>query len=802
MDAHALECLDYERVRAMLAGQASCALGRGLAESMQPINRRELIERWFRQVGELDSHQAEHGLPPFGGISDIRELVKRCAPPLRVTVDDVAEIGRTLRGTHEIARYLAKLPESAAELRHLADRVGDFQTVSDRIDAIIDERGHVRDNASDKLALIRRAVQRAQEAIEGAVERLLRDPGVRRLLQYQNHTFHGERLVLPVRAECRGRLDGIVHRMSDSGATIYVEPKQAVELNNEISELRIAENEEINRILWDLAHEIHINAEPIVKTLDALAVIDLIVAKVRLMKLYQLRCPELVDEPHVDVRQARHPILLEMFRQRAVDGAPLEEVVPIDYRLGGAFDLLVVTGPNTGGKTVALKTIGLLSLMAQSGVPVPVAAGSKLGLFSNILIDIGDEQSMQQSLSTFSGHMRRMLDMLKRAGPKTLVLVDELGAGTDPEEGGAIGRAMLDELLRLEAKCVVTTHIGALKTFALDRERAENGSAEFDVESLRPTYKLRIGEAGSSNAIEIAHRLGMSKRLVAAARKNMSEKSRGLKSALQSADRARRHAEEVRDAAASAQAEIDRRQLEVEAERQRLQKQQSDFRTWVARVVNLQPGDQVRVRNFDRDGTIVRLKLDQQRAEVDVGAFSVEVPLADVLPPKTVPPPAPERPKPSAADASGKGKKPKRGQKAPGQKAPSQAPGSSSAAGKGESAATRRAVELAKAHADASKSSSPVERIPVLSERQIAALQEGDEVYAIRFERVGHVVRVRLDKKVAVVSMGALEVELPFDGLAAAPSGTLARGRKGRGKGKSRKPNLPATVAGTSEKGG
>ena len=286
-------------------------------------------------------------------------------------------------------------------------------------------------------------------------------------------------------------------------------------------------------------------------------------------------------------------------------------------------------------------------------MPVPVGPGSDVGLFHDVLIDVGDEQSMQQSLSTFSGHLKRLLDMLKRAGQRALVLIDELGAGTDPEEGAAIGQALLDEFLKLKTRCIVTTHLGVLKAYSLTRDRAENASVEFDVETLRPTFHLRIGESGSSNAIDVAQRLGMPRRLANAARRNISQKAKALGAALRGTSRAKRQAEQARQAAEKAQMKADEAHGEAQKARTRLEQQQAEFQTWVQRVVHLQPGDAVRVRNFDRDGRVVRVRLEQQRAEVDVGAFAVEVPLGDVLPPETSPPPPrPPMPRPAPAPAA------------------------------------------------------------------------------------------------------------------------------------------------------
>ncbi len=761
MDDHSLERLDFLRVRELVAGFAMSGLGRGLAMTVHPVSRVALVKRWLGQVTELQTLAEERGLPPLGGICDVRDILMRCAPPLRVTVEEMAEVGSTLRGTHGVAAYLRDLPESLPELRHLAERVGDFQSIAERIGQVIDERGQVRDSASPKLGRIRAEIAEAAHQCSGVMDRLLRDTGVRKLLQYPNHTFHGDRMVLPLRAEYRGRLPGIVHRTSDSGATLYVEPAEIVELNNRISNLRSEEVEEINRLLWDLAHEVHINSKEIHRTLEALAVLDLVTAKVRFAKVFDCRCPQINDEGTLSVRGARHPLLLELARQKKNAGEPSFEVVPVDYRLGIDFNLMIVTGPNTGGKTVTLKTIGLLSLMVQAGLPVPVEAGADFGIFSNILIDVGDEQSLQQSLSTFSAHITQLMAMLRHAGPRALLLIDELCAGTDPDEGAAIGRALMDELLRLGCRCVVTTHLGALKGFALVRPGVENACVEFDAETLRPTYRLRLGEPGSSNAIDIAARLGMPRRLVAAARRNVSRKARALHQALESTRFVKRQAEDARAAADRARLEASQARDQADQAKQQLERQQADFNAWAARVAHLRPGDAVRVRNFDRDGKIVRLRIDQHRAEVDVGLYSVEVPLGDVLPPQTPPPPPPP-PLPKAAPAPLA--------PIPRRPRPERARGAAPAPPRNEGGPRPpRAAPPAPRGPRPPAADRPQPNYPALTDEQVAALGAGDSVYVKRFHRVGRVVRIAAAKKVALVDVGMLEVEVPFNGLAGLP---------------------------------
>ncbi|MFH1746873.1 MAG: MutS2/Smr-associated SH3 domain-containing protein [Planctomycetota bacterium] len=782
MDTHALECLDFQRIRALLAEYALSELGRGLCININPITRPEMVQRWLNQVEELRHLNEDRGLPPFGGITNIRDIVRRCKPPLRVTVDEVARIGDTLAGTHVISRYFQELPADYPELGHLVARIGDFESICQRIRTVIDERGQVRDDASSKLQRLRREIELASAEIGTAIERLLRDAQVRRLLQYPNPTFHNDRIVLPVRTEYRGRLAGIIHRTSDSGATLYIEPAQAVELNNQISNLKLEEQEEINRLLWELAHEVNLNSTEIVRTLDTLAVLDLIIAKVRFARDFGLRCPQINTNGQCNVRNARHPLLIELARRSAVDGQEPFEVTPINYRLGDDFDMLIITGPNTGGKTVTLKTVGLLNLMIQAGIPIPVDAGSSINLFNNILIDVGDEQSMQQSLSTFSAHLKRLMEMMRRANNKTLVLIDELGAGTDPDEGAAIGKTILDELLRMETRCMVTTHLGTLKGYALTRPRVENASVEFDTQTLCPTYHLRVGESGSSNAIDIAQRLGMSKRLVAAARRNLSHRARALNAALRGTASAKRQAEQARQAAEHAQLEANTAHGHATAARERLERQQADFRTWVQQVVHLQPGDPVRVRNFDRDGRILRMRIDQQRAEVDVGTFAVEVPLGDVLPPQTPePPPRPPRPVVPAAPA------PQAVKRTPAQHTSTSKPRTSKPRQRAENATEPETPR-----------SDPRQSLPPLTDEQANQLQPGDSVYVKRFHRNGQVVRIKSAKRHMIVSVGALEVEVPYEGLAIPAPHTTPRQSRASSSQTKKKAAAPPTTGETT----
>jgi len=419
---------------------------------------------------------------------------------------------------------------------------------------------------------------------------------------------------------------------------------------------------------------------------------------------------------------------------------PAREVVPIDVRLGDDFDMLVITGPNTGGKTATLKTVGLLATMAQSGMPIPAAEGSALPVYDDVLIDVGDEQSLQQSLSTFSSHMSQILRMLRRARKTTLVLLDELGAGTDPDEGAALGQAVLDELLRRGSPTLVTTHLGTLKSLAFRRRRVDNAAVEFDPATLQPKYRLRIGEPGNSNAIAIATRLGMPRRLTSAAQRNISGKYRALTRAIAGTLVSKRLAEEARSEAEAAKREATQAKEAAQQQADMLETKRAEFERWAQQVVQLRRGDAVYVRSFDRHGTVVRMALQRQRAEIDLGTMSVDVSLAELQPESSPPPPkAPEpvRPQPHLRESD---------------------------RGKTQAVAADRA-EKPKAPAGPARKPPPRQEATALTAEQLSGLAVGQEVFVRRFRRRGTLVRLKRDKQVASVSVGAMEIEVPFGEL-------------------------------------
>lgn len=627
--------LEFDAIREVLATYCATGLGKSLARSMTPSVKTHVVREWLDQVGELAGAAEEYNYPPMGGVHDVREHVRASAFPAPLEADVLANVAETLTATALLCAWFKQAGPLVPSLQSLAERIHDLSPIAVAIHEAIDERGQVRDYASPRLGSIRSSIEEAKGRVRVVFDRILRHTGLTKLLQYSGATFHDDRFVLPLKAEHRGRIPGIVHRSSDSGATLFVEPSESVELNNTIVRLRDEENKEITQILRGLSQRVNVNAKAIIGTLGAIAILDLIAGKCRYAKKRKCLCPRIDADGTLELHEARHPLLIELFEREAQEGRPRKDVTPIDVRLGEDFDALVITGPNTGGKTVTIKTVGLLTLMNQCGVPVPVGEGSKMPVYTDIFIDIGDEQSLQQSLSTFSSHLATLLDILHKSGPRALVLIDELGAGTDPDEGAAIGRAVIAELLRLKAKAIVTTHLSVLKAVAFTTPRVDNASVEFDPESLRPTYHLRLGEPGNSNALIIAKRLGMPARLVQLAKGFLDDSTRALNKAIAGTLDSRREAEAARKTAREAALASAREREKYEQDREELQRSQEAFARWTEWINGLRPGDEVHLRTLNRSAKVVRMQLHRQTALVTSGALDIEVSLRDLEIPPT-----------------------------------------------------------------------------------------------------------------------------------------------------------------------
>jgi DNA mismatch repair protein MutS2 len=635
LDGFTLERIEFDAVREILAGFCSCALGRKLATRIVPSTKPETIRRWQQQTREMVSALRDFGPPPMAGITNILNALEKAKPGGSASGEDYAQVVETLRASANVRAHLEKLPDEMEQLHQLGGRIEDFAPLTEAIDRVVESDGTIRSDASPRLAGLRRRMEETSQRIHDVIYGYLRSPEVSKLLQNPTVTLHGDRYVLPVKVENRGRLPGVVHRSSNTGATVFVEPNASVELNNELADLAQDERREIRRLLNELAVKVQRKVEPIRDTLRTLAKVDLVTAKAQYAYQFEMTCPEFAQESQLRLDQARHPLLVDQAYRQELEGIDPDRrhpVVPIDVRLGTDFDLLIITGSNTGGKTVTLKTVALLCAMAQAGLHIPARRGALLPVFEDLLLDIGDEQSLQHCLSTFGGHIQRIRHILSRAGEKTLVLLDELGAGTDPEEGGAIGQAILDQLRRIGCLGMVTTHLSVLKAYAYNHDRVDNASVEFDVRTLRPTYHLQIGTPGESHAITVAQQLGMPEQITGRAKEYLSRHGQQFRTAIESTNAARESAEQARAEARLAELAAANQADRYESKLDDLRKLQDEFHTWLARLPDLRPGDPVPVPSLRKTGRLVRLELGKQKALVQCDGVHVEVPLKDMMP--------------------------------------------------------------------------------------------------------------------------------------------------------------------------
>ncbi|MDD3114326.1 MAG: endonuclease MutS2 [Anaerovibrio sp.] len=505
MKKESFKVLEYKRILSRLSEKTGTTLGRELAQGLVPVNDPEEVRERLRQTAEaVQVASAAH--PPLGGIKDIRESLKKTGLGAVLAPDELWDVLTTMYAMREIKKFFKELEAEAPSLKSWARNLEILGQLERSLEHIVDEHGSLRDDASVELRRIRREIKGSQVKIKEHLSGLLHNNEYQKYFQDTIVTMRGDRYVLPVKQEYRQYFPGIVHDQSATGSTLFVEPMAVVNLNNDIKQLMAAERHEVERILREASSQIRKNDSQLMDNCEIMAEIDFVFAKAALS--FEMKGAEpIINEAGVTrLLSARHPLL------------PEDKVVPIDIAIGDKYSMLLVTGPNTGGKTVTMKTLGLLVLMAQSGLFLPVESGSEIAVYNNIYADIGDEQSIEQSLSTFSAHMTHLVAILEQAEPDDLLLLDELGAGTDPEEGAALAMAILERLLDIKASVVATTHYSELKTFAFGRDGIENACVEFDVATLRPTYRLLIGIPGASNAFAISRRLGLSEALIIRAR--------------------------------------------------------------------------------------------------------------------------------------------------------------------------------------------------------------------------------------------------------------------------------------------
>jgi DNA mismatch repair protein MutS2 len=567
MNPHTLRVLEFDAIRERVVGHASCSLGQERAAGMAPSTRVEEVGRLQAETTEAVRLLDLPGNIPFGGIHDIRPAVRAAAVEGMLEPHALLAVADTAAGARKLKAYLVQRHETAPRLADYGRRIGEFPVVESSIADAIDENAEVRDDASPALARTRKEMRTVRARMTERLHSYLRNPAYRDMIQDPVVTVRDGRYCIPVKSEHRSQFGGLVHDQSSSGATVFMEPAAVVELGNELRSLEAKERHEVERVLRELTSKVGRHAEDLTWTVETLADLDYIFARGRLS--YAMNASEPIIDLHgfIGLRRARHPLLTG-------------NVVPIDVELGRKDRVLVITGPNTGGKTVTLKTTGLLALMAQCGLHVPADSGSTLPVFEGVFADIGDEQSIQQSLSTFSGHITniaRILGEVEKAGPRSLVLLDEVGAGTDPMEGAALAKSILHTLLETGARTIATTHYGELKEFAYSTEGVENASVEFDLETLRPTYRLLIGIPGSSNAFTIAARLGLPEEVVHGARGMIGTDRAVLSDVIERLTEDQRATEQGLRRAARSAKEVERKELEYERKLRQLEADRIDI---------------------------------------------------------------------------------------------------------------------------------------------------------------------------------------------------------------------------------
>ncbi len=569
MEDRTLKILEFDKILKKLSSLCASGLGRELAGEVKPLADLSQVQRRLQETSDATGFILRRGSPPLGGFHDIRDSLKRVELGSVLNPGELLRISDTLRAARNLKNYAASEDrEGSEEANYISGLISSVQVnkrIEDKISMAIVNEEEIADSASTTLSNLRRQIKEQQNSIKDKLSSIIRSSKYQKIMQDTIVTMRGDRYVVPVKAEYKSELPGLVHDSSASGATIFIEPMSVVEANNSIKQLKVKEQLEIERILAELTADVSEILEHLKTNMSVFAALDFAFAKAKLSLDLNCQCPKMNNEKRVNIKKGRHPLL------------DSKTVVPINLWIGDGFKTLVITGPNTGGKTVTLKTLGIFALMAQSGLHVPASEGTELCIFRKIFADIGDEQSIEQSLSTFSSHMTNIVRIIAGADEHSLVLFDELGAGTDPTEGAALAMSILERLHNTGALTVATTHYSELKVYALTTEGVENASCEFDVETLRPTYNLLIGVPGKSNAFAISRRLGLSEDILERAAEFLSQEEIKFEDVLMTIEKNRSEAEKEKLAAERYRREIEETKLELEAQRNKLKEQKERY---------------------------------------------------------------------------------------------------------------------------------------------------------------------------------------------------------------------------------
>lgn len=613
MDSHSLRILEYHKILDRLVAHTSNGIGREFASQLEPLPYPETVIRRLQETREarfLRDH--ESGLP-LGGIRDIRETLERARIQTQLTGHELLEVMYTSGASRRLRLFLLNRKESTPLLAEMGANLPILQILEQRIESCVGDGGDVKDGASAELGRLRSQIKVQAARLNDKLQGLLGSERARTHIQEFVVTVREGRYCIPVKAEHARAFGGIIHDSSQSGATVFVEPAQTVELGNELKQLAVKEEQEVSRILRELSALAGSYYDELQRMISILGHLDVIHAKAVLAEEMDAVEPALNRKGIIKLHAARHPLLSG-------------KVVPIDIEVGDRFTTLLITGPNTGGKTVTLKTLGLLTLMTLAGLQIPTGPDSEVSLFDQIFADIGDEQDIQQSLSTFSAHLKNIVRIVETIGSNALVLMDEVGAGTDPAEGAALAKSLLDHLMSCGARVVATTHYGELKEYAYARAGVENSSVEFDTETLSPTYKVLLGVPGSSNAFYIAGRLGLRSEIISDAREFLSKRELETGELLQQIEKSRRATAEAermairaRDEAYAARDEYQTRVQQIsEAQRNVKQQAQDEAREILRRTSDKAENilrDLQKLNKGARKGVSVRQRINTLKSE-------------------------------------------------------------------------------------------------------------------------------------------------------------------------------------------
>ena len=552
MQERNLRVLEFGKIRDMLAAHAVTDPGRAACLALEPSGDFETVRALQAQTEEADTVLAYSGGNPMAYFKDVREYLKLASVGATLSAKALLDVAEALKASRVVRAALVTDRENTPLLTEMGSRLSTNRSLEEEIFSAILSEDEISDHASQDLYDIRRHIRQINDRVRDKLNSLIRSSSMQKYLQDAIITMRNDRYVVPVKAECRQFVPGLVHDQSGSGSTLFIEPMAVVEAGNELKQWSAKEKQEIQRILSDFSARVAPDAGLIARNLELLSNIDCIFAKAMLGREMKAVPPKINREGRVNLRRARHPLI------------DPEKVVPSNLWLGGDFTTLIITGPNTGGKTVTLKTVGLLSLMTQAGLLIPADFGSEMAVFDEVFADIGDEQSIEQSLSTFSSHMTNIVKILSSVTEHSLALFDELGAGTDPTEGAALAMSILDHLLKQHVTTMATTHYSELKVFALTTPGVENASVEFNVETLRPTYRLSIGVPGKSNAFEISRKLGLPDFLIEDAGRRLTKDQVRFEDVIANAEYHRQVAEKERKLAEEAHIETTRLRDEAE----------------------------------------------------------------------------------------------------------------------------------------------------------------------------------------------------------------------------------------------